>query len=84
MWRENAWALAEHAGLTAPQPFEHLLGGATWDPDALRDFLRGYVVSGVSGPDGRGTVAALPADAAGLSRADLTAAVRAALTDLRG
>ena len=50
--KKNSWGLTEHAGLATPQPFEHLLGGAKWDADALRDFVRSYVVSGLSDPDG--------------------------------
>src|SRR5205809_91581 len=48
--KKNSWGLAEHAGLATPQPFEHLLGGAKWNADALRDFVRGYVLSGLSDP----------------------------------
>lgn len=50
--KKNSWGLAEHAGLATPQPFEHLLGGAVWDADALRDFVRGYVLGGLSHSDG--------------------------------
>lgn len=50
--KKNSWGLAEHAGLATPQPFEHLLGGAKWDADALRDFVRGYVLSALSDPGG--------------------------------
>jgi len=50
--KKNSWGLAEYAGLATPQPFEHLLGGAKWDADALRDFVRGYVLSGLSDSDG--------------------------------
>jgi SRSO17 transposase len=49
--KKNSWGLAEHAGLATPQPFEHLLGAAKWDADALRDFVRGYVVHGLCDPD---------------------------------
>jgi SRSO17 transposase len=50
--KKNSWGLAEHACLATPQPFEHLLGGAKWDADALRDFVRGYVLGGLSDPGG--------------------------------
>jgi len=38
--RKNSWQLAEQAGLQNPYPFQHLLGRATWDSDALRDETR--------------------------------------------
>lgn len=42
--KKNSWGLAEHAGYATPRPFEHLLDGAVWDVDLLRDAVRGYVV----------------------------------------
>ncbi len=42
--KKNSWGLAEHAGYATPRPFEHLLDGAVWDVDALRDAVRDYVV----------------------------------------
>lgn len=50
--KKNSWGLAEYAGLATPQPFEHLLGGARWDADALRDVVRSYVLDGLGDPDG--------------------------------
>jgi SRSO17 transposase len=41
--RKNSWQLAEITGNHSPYGFQHLLGRADWDPDALRDRLRGYV-----------------------------------------
>ena len=41
--RKNTWQLAEVTGDTTPYAFQHLLGRADWDPDALRDCLRIYV-----------------------------------------
>lgn len=41
--RKNAWQLAEITGDSNPYGFQHLLGRADWDPDALRDRLRTYV-----------------------------------------
>ncbi len=41
--RKNSWQLAEITGDTTPYGFQHLLGRADWDPDALRDRLRTYV-----------------------------------------
>jgi SRSO17 transposase len=45
--KKNSWGLAEHAGLPTPRPFEHLLDGAVWDADVLRDQVRDYVVAGL-------------------------------------
>jgi hypothetical protein len=44
--RTNCWTLAEHAGDLSPDGMQHLLSGAVWDADAVRDDLRGYVASG--------------------------------------
>jgi hypothetical protein len=38
--KKNSRGLAEHAGLPTPRPFEHLLDGAVWDADVLRDQVR--------------------------------------------
>src|SRR6266581_3082473 len=48
--KKNSWGLAEHAGLATPAPFEHLLAGAAWDVDALRDQVRSYVLGGLADP----------------------------------
>jgi SRSO17 transposase len=45
--KKSSWGLAEHAGLATPRPFEHLLDGAVWDADALRNQVRDYVVAGL-------------------------------------
>ena len=50
--KKNSWGLAEHLGLATPQPLEHLLGGARWDADVLRDQVRGYVLRGLADPGG--------------------------------
>jgi SRSO17 transposase len=50
--KKNSWGLAEHAGLPTPQAFEHLLGGAKWSADELREQIRGYVLAGLSDPGG--------------------------------
>src|SRR4051794_22395918 len=42
--RKNGWQLAEHAGERTPDGMQRLLSTARWDPDELRDDLRGYVV----------------------------------------
>lgn len=41
--RKNSWQLAEISGAANPYGFQHLLGRADWDADALRDKLRSYV-----------------------------------------
>ncbi len=50
--KKNSWGLAEHLGLATPQPLEHLLGGARWDADVLRDAVRGYVLRGLADAGG--------------------------------
>jgi SRSO17 transposase len=42
--RKNGWQLAEHAGEATPDGMQRLLATADWDPDLVRDDLRGYVV----------------------------------------
>jgi SRSO17 transposase len=49
--KKNSWGLAEYVGLPNPGPFEHLLNGARWDADELRDVVRAYVLDGL-GDDG--------------------------------
>jgi len=48
--RKNCWTLAEHAGDAAPDGMQHLLAGAVWDADAVRDDVRGYVVEQLGDP----------------------------------
>src|ERR671911_726215 len=42
--RKNSWQLAEVAGNYTPYGIQHLPGRASWDADALREDLRGYVI----------------------------------------
>jgi DDE superfamily endonuclease len=42
--RKNSWQLAEHAGEATPDGMQRLLATADWDPDLVRDDLRGYLV----------------------------------------
>src|SRR5918911_4315731 len=42
--RKNSWQLAEVSGDTTPYGFQHLLRRALWDPEAVRDELRHYVI----------------------------------------
>ena len=50
--RKNSWQLAEHVGHRSAHRLEWLLNGASWDSDALRDEIRGYVVDNLGCDDG--------------------------------
>jgi len=50
--RKNGWQLAEHAGETTPDGMQRLLTTARWDPDGVRDDVRGYVVEHLGDPGG--------------------------------
>src|SRR5918992_1327107 len=54
--RKNSWQLAEISGDATPYAFQHLLGRADWDPDALRDRLRTYVTDYLADPDAVGVL----------------------------
>jgi len=54
--RKNSWQLAEITGDRTPYGFQHLLGRADWDPDALRDCLRTYVTDYLAEPDAVGVL----------------------------
>ena len=54
--RKNSWQLAEISGDPNPYGFQHLLGRADWDPDALRDNLRTYVTDYLADPDAVGVI----------------------------
>ncbi|MFE6456587.1 IS701 family transposase [Streptomyces cinereoruber] len=49
--RKNGWQLAEWAGHRDPAGLQHLLNGARWDVEAVRDDLRDYVAERL-GPGG--------------------------------
>jgi SRSO17 transposase len=49
--RKNSWQLAEQAGHRTPDGLQHLLAGAKWQPDVIRDDLQEYV-AGQLGEDG--------------------------------
>lgn len=49
--RKNSWQLAEITGAPNPFGFQHLLGRADWDADALRDLLPRYVLDCLDDPD---------------------------------
>jgi SRSO17 transposase len=48
--RKNSWQLAEVSGDATPYAFQHLLRRALWEPDAVRDELRGYVIQHLRDP----------------------------------
>ena len=50
--RKNSWQLAEQAGEPGPHKFQHLLGRAAWEANAVRDDLRAYVVKHLGDPEG--------------------------------
>jgi SRSO17 transposase len=50
--RKNSWQLAEAAGDASPYGLQQFLYRATWDPDAVRDDLRAYVVEHLGDPQG--------------------------------
>jgi SRSO17 transposase len=49
--RKNSWQLAEAAGLANPYGFQHLLGRAHWDAEAVRDAHRQAVLAGLGQED---------------------------------
>jgi SRSO17 transposase len=49
--RKDAWQVAEQIGDADPYGVQYLMGRSEWDPDAVRDDLRGYVVAALGGPD---------------------------------
>jgi SRSO17 transposase len=42
--RKNSWQMAEAIGERRPRGVQHLLNDARWDPEAVRDDLREYVL----------------------------------------
>jgi len=53
--RKNGWHLAEAMGESGAKGVQRLLNAATWDADAVRDDLRGYVIEHL-GDDASGTL----------------------------
>ena len=39
----NCWALAQAVGHARPYRLQHLLSGAVWDEDAVRDYVRDFI-----------------------------------------
>ncbi|MFF1651187.1 IS701 family transposase [Streptomyces sp. NPDC058240] len=50
--RKNSWQLAEQAGHATPDGLQHLLAGAKWEPDDIRDELQEYVAHKLGEDDG--------------------------------
>nr|WP_245687183.1 IS701 family transposase [Peterkaempfera griseoplana] len=50
--RKNGWQLAEYAGHATPDGLQHLLAGARWDADEIRDELQAYVAERLGQDDG--------------------------------
>lgn len=48
--RKNAWQVAEQIGDADPYGVQYLMGRSEWDPDAVRDDLRAYVVEALGDP----------------------------------
>lgn len=48
--RKNSWQLAEVSGEATPYGFQHLLGRADWEADAVRDELRRYLIQHLKDP----------------------------------
>jgi SRSO17 transposase len=49
--RKNGWQLAEAAGEATPDGMQDFLSRVRWDPDAVRDDLRAYVVEHLGDPE---------------------------------
>ncbi|MEV4918815.1 IS701 family transposase [Streptomyces tirandamycinicus] len=50
--RKNSWQLAEQAGHRTPNGLQHLLAGAKWQPDDIRDDLQEYIAHKLGEADG--------------------------------
>jgi SRSO17 transposase len=50
--RKNCWTIAEHAGQATPDGLQHLLAGAVWDHDGVRDDVRDWLVEHLADPAG--------------------------------
>ena len=50
--RKNSWTIAEQAGDLTPDGMQRLLNFYSWDADAVRDDLRGYVRDQLGDPSG--------------------------------
>jgi SRSO17 transposase len=50
--RKNSWTIAEQAGDLTPDGMQRLLNHYRWDAEAVRDELRGYVLTNLGDPSG--------------------------------
>jgi SRSO17 transposase len=50
--RKNSWQLVEQAGHSTPDGLQHLLAGAKWNPEDIRDDLQEYVADKLGKHDG--------------------------------
>nr|WP_249938656.1 transposase [Streptomyces mirabilis] len=50
--RKNSWQLAEQAGHSTPDGLQHLLAGAKWQSDDIRNDLQQYVADKLGEDDG--------------------------------
>jgi SRSO17 transposase len=50
--RKNSWVIAEQAGDLTPDGMQRLVNFYSWDADAVRDDLRGYVLNQLGDPSG--------------------------------
>jgi SRSO17 transposase len=48
--RKNCWTIAEHTGQATPDGLQHLLAGAVWDHDGIRDDIRDYLLEHLADP----------------------------------
>src|SRR5215217_5861739 len=48
--RKNCWTIAEHAGQASPDGLQHLLAGAVWDHDKVRDDVRDWLLEHLADP----------------------------------
>jgi SRSO17 transposase len=48
--QKNCWTIAEHAGQATPDGLQHLLAGAVWDHDGVRDDVRAWLVDHLADP----------------------------------
>jgi SRSO17 transposase len=48
--QKHCWTIAEHAGQATPDGLQHLLSGAVWDHDAVRDDVRALLVEHLGDP----------------------------------
>src|SRR4029450_5682977 len=48
--RKNCWTIAEHTGHATPAGLQHLLAGAVWDHDKVRDDIRDWLLEHLADP----------------------------------